>query len=598
MGRKKKVVEEEKPFIPSKYQEAIFNHIQHNVGNLVISAAAGAGKTSTLVRTINLINKDKSILFCAFNKDIVKDIQKRVKGNENVDVRTIHSLGYKILTANLYPQKAIPDDMKYRKHLYDHLKEYTTIDTWSMGRKLYNTYFDNILKLVDYFRCNMCHSFNDAMDIVIKHDIDLVADEIDVTYKVLEWGKNNLETIDYDDMVWIPLVNNYRTTMCQYDYIFCDEAQDLSTAQRQIVQRCHKINTRYVFCGDGNQAIYAFASASPEAFKNLSTIPNTTSLPLSVSYRCAKNIVKFVKQFVPSIEPNDDGREGEVKFKCKIEEIMDGDMVVCRNNAPLVQLYSDLLKLNKKCFIRGKDIGSNLKDILKNIEQEELNVNLRKDGVFVQLYNSLFELRDKIMSRNGIDEKMAMLNPLWMNRLDMIRTLEILADGINTKTELIDKITNIFSDKKKEGIALSTIHKAKGLEADRVFILCNFLIPSKSAHLPWEFKQEENLKYVAYTRAKNFLGFIDDADFEKFNDEQGNSMKLSEIEAMVNIILRKSKNKGQMSIEYAKEIIKNANPITIPSKKNTISDLSSIRGNQNIRSLSSLGQRKLIKVIK
>ena len=52
---------------------------------------------------------------------------------------------------------------------------------------------------------------------------------------------------------------------------------------------------------------------------------------------------------------------------------------------------------------------------------------------------------------------------------------------------------------------LSTIHKAKGLENERVFFLLPDIIPSKYATQPWQIEQEMNLKYVATTRAKHTL---------------------------------------------------------------------------------------------
>ena len=101
MGRKKK---EEKPFIPSLYQEKIFDFFLHGHGNTLIEATAGAGKTLTLCKLLEMIPEDKKVLFCAFNKEIVKELDKRVKNKDNVDVRTIHSLGGLILKKNTYQQ--------------------------------------------------------------------------------------------------------------------------------------------------------------------------------------------------------------------------------------------------------------------------------------------------------------------------------------------------------------------------------------------------------------------------------------------------------------------------------------------------------------
>jgi superfamily I DNA/RNA helicase len=68
----------------------------------------------------------------------------------------------------------------------------------------------------------------------------------------------------------------------------------------------------------------------------------------------------------------------------------------------------------------------------------------------------------------------------------MIKALEILSDDINTADELIEKISNIFSDRKTGGISLSTVHKAKGLEANNVYIACKELMPSSKAKKDWE----------------------------------------------------------------------------------------------------------------
>ena len=102
-----------------------------------------------------------------------------------------------------------------------------------------------------------------------------------------------------------------------------------------------------ILVGDKKQCIFSFSSADPQSFEKLKDIPNTITLPLSISYRCAENIVNFAKKLVPSIEPNDDGRHGEIKYNTQIDDIQDGDMVLCRNNAPLMQVYVDLIKQGK-----------------------------------------------------------------------------------------------------------------------------------------------------------------------------------------------------------------------------------------------------------
>ena len=82
-----------------------------------------------------------------------------------------------------------------------------------------------------------------------------------------------------------------------------------------------------------------------------------------------------------------------------------------------------------------------------------------------------------------------------------------VADGCNLPWEegSFHRVTCAFGIRNFED-------KAKGLEADRVFIACPDKLYNKRAmQIAWMAEQERNLVYVAYTRAKHYLGFI--ADF-------------------------------------------------------------------------------------
>ena len=65
-------------------------------------------------------------------------------------------------------------------------------------------------------------------------------------------------------------------------------------------------------------------------------------------------------------------------------------------------------------------------------------------------------------------------------------------------------------DNVKNAVVLSTAHKSKGLEANRVLILLPNKLPLKYPQMqPWQERQEMNLKYVALTRARKELIFVD-----------------------------------------------------------------------------------------
>ena len=177
----------------------------------------------------------------------------------------------------------------------------------------------------------------------------------------MEWGKNALETIDYTDMVWLPNALFLKPLGLLYDFIIIDEVQDMNKAERELVLKCFKMGTRMMSVGDKNQMLYQFSGADQDSFNILKSMPNTTCLPLSISYRCGKKIVDFAHKIVKNIEAADGAIDGQILKNVSLEDVQDGDMILCRNNAPLVQIYNEFLKLGKKCFIRGKEIGSNLK---------------------------------------------------------------------------------------------------------------------------------------------------------------------------------------------------------------------------------------------
>lgn len=493
----------------SKYQLDIFEEIKSGVGNLLVEACAGSGKTTTLINALNNINENKKVLFCAFNTDIVKELEKKIGKRENVEISTIHSLGRKIIRTNLRKDIEL-NEYKYSLQLYREIDNYC-----EKYQNVNKKNVHNINKLISLMRSNLVCDEEGGIDVIKKYGIVCNRSELRVAIDMIEWGMSNTDVIDYTDMIFLPNILNMQPWKCQYDYVFVDEAQDLSAAQLATVLKCQKINTRYIFVGDPNQAIYGFSGSDAESFEKIKNLPNMKLMPLSISYRCGKNIVKLAQTIVPSIQYEDSNIDGEVKYDADLSEIKDGDMIICRNNAPLMDIYYNLIRQGKKCYVKGSGIdedengfGNNLIKLIESTNIESLNISLQEDGVFMRLCTKLAQLRDRMMAEYDIDEDIALGAIPCANLIDKINTLKIIGENFNTASELKEEIKKIFNNKDEEGISLSTVHKSKGLEADNVYIAFPSLMPSKTATKKWEIAQEYNLKYVAITRAKKTLGFI------------------------------------------------------------------------------------------
>lgn len=595
-GRKKKIVEPAQimsGFIPSKYQQDIFDFIQHGNGNSVINALAGSGKTSTIVNAVKLIPSTCNALFIAFNKEIVKELEKKLAGVKNVQVKTLHSLGLLMIRRNLGTNIEI-DEYKYRTFIKKNIKQLSSADFDKMTTKLIQQYTDNVIQLCDLGRYNLAQCEKDLLQVSARHDIPIIDDECNAVLNVMKWGRENTTSIDFTDMVWLPYELTLNPIGLQYDYIFIDECQDLNVAQRELFLRCFRRGTRFIAVGDKKQAIYSFAGADAESFAKLQNLPNTTTLPLPISYRCPKKVVNLANQFVDTMECREGAPDGEIVHNVSIKDIHDGDMVLCRTKMPLIKLYMRYLRMGVKSYVRGQDIGLNLLRMVDKTEQIVLNVSLQKDGVFARLYDDLFEERNRLMIKRGMDLEDATLSNQIMNKYDSIKALEILAEGLTSARDLHDRIENVFAES-ADGVCLSTIHKAKGLEANNVYILCKTLMPSRLATQDWEKEQEQNLMYVAYTRAKYKLGFVSETEISPSAGMIDPSAALTELNYIENKIC-KLLNKTPQVIMDATEVAQyNLKSATIIEEKET--NHAEISSNNNEDSDSET-MKKLLELVK
>lgn len=113
-------------------------------------------------------------------------------------------------------------------------------------------------------------------------------------------------------------------------------------------------------------------------------------------------------------------------------------------------------------------------------------------------------------------------------------------------------------------------------------------MPSKNAKHDWEIRQEYNIMYVAYTRAKNRLGFLDETEFNNFINAGVETVKhLKAIEEHVNFILQKEAKKIDPTNKYiADDIIRHATNIERPKEEFKV--ISFEENNNSNNSLTSL----------
>lgn len=478
----------------SSYQEAVFNFVIEGQGNAVINAVAGSGKTTTIVQALSLIPEGKKVLFVAFSSEIVKELKNRLEGKSNVDVSTMHSFGNRIIRNNM---KAFMVKEKVKNYVD------SQVPYWGIMEELQRPFAQKVVRLVELAKLSLVNTEDMLFKLAYKHGIELLGNEVEKALEVLVATDRNNRAYDFTDMIYFPIRFNLNAP--QYDFVFVDECQDLSTCQQEILKKALKPTGRFIAVGDPNQCIFGFAGSDTESFDKLINLPNTIQLPLSLTYRCAKKIVELAKRYVPQIEALENAPEGIVRFDGKLTEMKSDDMILCRMNAPLVSLCIRLLKNGQKAFVKGKDIGMNLINMLKRTKKSKI------DSALELLWEERQKLVEKLI-RKGMHRTDAENSSIVVTYSDKIEAIEALSENAKSVAEVISRIEAIFADD-SIGICLSTIHKSKGLEADRVFIVEPKCLPAPWAKQEWEFVQENNLAYVAYTRAKNELVFVPESEF-------------------------------------------------------------------------------------
>lgn len=301
--------------------------------------------------------------------------------------------------------------------------------------------------------------------------------------------------------------------------ILVHNCQDLNRCQQALAR---KAGNRLILVGDPKQAIYGFAGADSESMPRLSaelseTPAGCVTLPLTVTRRCGKAIVaeaqKYVADFA-AFDSNPEGTIGRAKYEATgIENavtyhglVQDGDMLLCRVNAPLVSQCFRFLKAGRKAYIQGKDVGAGLISTIKKLckigKGPELNQSI------VDLSSALSEWLHSEQAKENAKRNPAEARLIALQ--DRYDCLSCFCEDASTVDAVIAKIEAVFSDNDQEGIRLSSVHKAKGLEAHRVFILQpkGATMPHPMAKSVWQREQEFNLLYVAITRAINELVYV------------------------------------------------------------------------------------------
>lgn len=473
----------------SDKQQAIFDFIESNNKSLIIEAVAGSGKTTTIVEAYNRVKG--SAIFLAFNKAIATELK-----NRGLNARTFHSLCFSPVTKAKHNSNIDPD--KVRRIVHNSLS--------GLQEQIYGSFVARLVSLAKQagIGCIVPDTDESWNELIDHHDLDLDNDAgevsvgIDLARDILRLSNQSRE-LDYDDLLYLAVKDGL--VLPKFDVVFVDEAQDTNAIQRALLRKIIKQGGRLVAVGDPAQAIYGFRGADSDSINMIASEFNCSRLPLSVSYRCSQNVVKFAQKWVPWIEFCSTAPEGVVTnlgSNWTPVDFHNGELVLCRTTAPLIELAYRMLAQRLPVQVLGKEIGKGLINLISRMNAKGIDKLQEKLEAYVARESEKFIAKMQEARAAAIRDKVEAIFCLINGLKETERTIPAL----------IAVIDNLFQDK-AACVKLSTIHKAKGLEADCVYWLNSSKCPSKWAKQAWQIQQELNLCYVAATRAKSDLILIE-----------------------------------------------------------------------------------------
>lgn len=486
-------------FKPSDKQEKIFDTWNNTDKNILIKAVAGSGKTTTLLELLNFCKY--RTLFLAFNKSVQEEIQAKIdeKGLKQGKALTMHSLGLSAIRHH-YNKVVIKNGKNFdliklvqtkHKSIFRYMKwedklklSYTLMDMSDISR-LFLT--DDITEIKKHMQ-SMDKNF-----VVHKEIVSLWASFI--SFREETYSKNTV-VIDFNDMIYLAAREKLHIPI-DPSYLMVDEAQDLNLAQHKLVENLISQGDviKWIAVGDRNQSIYGFSGAYSSSFDKFLDMGDVEELPLDICYRCATSIIDATNEVYDVMEYGKED-EGIVDVVTDVNEVKGESMIICRNTSPIIKLYFSLLGAGMPVYIKGDDIMTSINRFLKPY----LSYSVARTKTEL-----LYKLED--LQKDKSDEGRMKLYIFKENYANFKALTANMSTDYEIIKVLLERIQNLFKIKAK-AIMLCTIHKSKGLEADIVYILNENLIPSKFAKSPEQIKQEQNLKYVARSRAKKELYYL------------------------------------------------------------------------------------------
>ncbi len=583
-----------KPAWKNKLNNEQLQAVTHEGSPLLVLAGAGSGKTRVLTRRTSWLIKERSVdpgkivLLTFTNKAAsemsgrVRDLLGKTDGRSLGFAGTFH--GFCVRLLRMYGEM-----IGVRKGfvIYD-----TTDQRQVMKKALINLDQESTPKKIRMYLAIISKYKNNLIGI---KDAGFLARESYQKTTISVWSEyqkllNNFNALDFDDLltkcVKLLKVEEVRNKVHRrFDWILVDEYQDTNKAQFELTRLLVKDPERLTVVGDASQAIYSFRGAD---FRNLELLKKDFKdlkiIELIENYRSTQNILDAAHEVIGNNTSHPvlklvtrenggdkilmfEGQDGRSEARFVIDNCMgaiekkENVAVLYRTNAQSRILEEELIRagiayrlVGGVRFYERKEIKDLLAHLRVVVNKEDIvawdrieKLGKRKKVKF-EIWLSEFsgelptgKLIEKILEITEYLDKFDKKNEEDLGRLENINELLAVASEFPKVEAFLESVALIQAEDladqfqpKETQVSLMTIHSAKGLEFDNVFVvgLEEGLLPHSRSLLEKDSLEEERrLLYVAITRARQklFLSFATLRFLYGSRNNQSPSRFLSEI---------------------------------------------------------------------
>jgi DNA helicase-2/ATP-dependent DNA helicase PcrA len=497
-------------------------------GPVCILAGAGSGKTTTITRRIawqvasGAVRSDE-ILAVTFTDKAAGEMRARLQrlGVDGVEARTFHSAALAQLRrgkgdgpGRILASKALllrqigntlPPPYRFRP-----AGDLATEVEWAKNRRLTPQSYRNGLN---------------------GHDPPIPDDLMATVFREYERRKEASGLIDFEDLLELAvrLYEEDEWALAalreRYTAFTVDEYQDVNLLQQSLLELWLGGRDDLCAVGDDYQSIYGFTGASPEWLLGLaSRFPQATVVRLEENYRSTPQVLGLANRLVPKLggaekslrATRPGGREPEVRgfdspedegaFVLERVSALRGEGVPYEEMAVLMRLNARSVDF-EELFADAK-IPFQGAALLSRDAARQLLKGLRGAG-----FGSLSEEVRRVARQQGLVEPV----PDGLGERELVRQADLARlcllaeefdDGTRTIEQWVGWLRARFDHGAQGGVHLLTLHRAKGLEFDAVFLprVEEKELPCKQAmRVPGQLAEERRLLYVGITRAKRHL---------------------------------------------------------------------------------------------